>query len=70
MLLSGILPFDDDEDSEIIRQTINDSPDFSDNIWKESISVEAQDLVKKLLHKDSAQRPEIEEVLNHPWFRK
>lgn len=28
LLLSRYLPFDDDDDKEIARQTISDSPDF------------------------------------------
>lgn len=34
LLLSGTLPFDDDDDREIARQTIHDDPDFSYRTWK------------------------------------
>jgi len=34
LLLSGTLPFDDDDDREIARQTIHDDPDFSYKAWK------------------------------------
>jgi serine/threonine protein kinase len=44
LLLSGILPFDNDCDREIVRQTIYDLPDFTHSGWKK-ISKEAIDLV-------------------------
>ncbi len=34
LLLSGTLPFDDDEDREIARQTIHDAVDYSYHVWK------------------------------------
>jgi len=50
LLLSRVLPFDDEDDKEIARQTIQEAPDFSFSPWDEK-SKEAQDLVKKLLEK-------------------
>jgi serine/threonine protein kinase len=34
LLLSRVLPFDDEEDKEIARQTIQDAPDFSFHPWE------------------------------------
>ena len=45
LLLSRVLPFDDEEDKEIARQTIQDAPDFSFDPW-DTISDEAKDIVK------------------------
>lgn len=45
LLLSGTLPFDDDDDREIARQTIYDPVDFSYSIWNE-VSKEAKDIVE------------------------
>ena len=45
LLLSGTLPFDDDDDREIARQTIHDPVDFSYHVWKK-IPDEAKDLIK------------------------
>lgn len=33
LMLSRVLPFDDEEDKEIARQTIQDTPDFSFEPW-------------------------------------
>lgn len=67
LLLCRVLPFDDEEDKEIARQTIQDAPDFSFPPW-DSISPEAQELVKKLLEKNRPKRPSLEETLSHKWF--
>lgn len=40
---------------------------FSGSIWKK-VSVEAKDLVSKMLTKDPKLRPSCKEVLQHPWF--
>lgn len=44
LLLSGTLPFDDDDEKEIVRQTIYDPPDFSHQGWSK-VSKEAIDFV-------------------------
>ena len=44
LLLSGTLPFDDDDDKEIVRQTIYDPPDFTHQGWAK-ISKEAVDFI-------------------------
>ena len=51
LLLSGTLPFDDDDDREIARQTIHDPVDFSYQTWK-SVPDDAKQLIKGLLQKD------------------
>lgn len=45
LLLSRVLPFDDDDDKEIARQTIQDHPDFSFHPW-EKVSTAAQEACK------------------------
>ena len=50
LMLSKVLPFDDDEDKEIARQTIQDAPDFSFEPW-DTVSTPAKDIVRsKLLY--------------------
>ena len=51
LLLSRVLPFDDEEDKEIARQTIQDAPDFSFEPW-DQITDDAKDIVAKLLQKN------------------
>ena len=67
LLLSGCLPFDDEEDKEVARQTMYCDPDFSFEPWDKR-SPEAIDLVKKMLSKNRKKRPSLEEILKHPWF--
>jgi len=69
LLLSGTLPFDDDDDREIARQTIHDEVDFSYHVWKK-VSSEVKTMIKKLLDKDKDKRMKLEEVLQHPWLIK
>lgn len=69
LLLSGTLPFDDDDDREIARQTIHDDVDFSYSVWKK-IGPEVKSMIKKLLEKDKGKRMTLEEVLQHPWILK
>lgn len=66
-MLSRVLPFDDEEDKEIARQTIQDAPDFSFDPW-DKVSSEAKDITKKLLEKNRQKRPSLEETLQHKWF--
>lgn len=69
LLLSGTLPFDDDDDKEIARQTIHDEVDFSYHIWK-SIGDDVKDMIAKLLAKEKEDRMSLEDVLQHPWIVK
>lgn len=66
-MLSRVLPFDDEDDKEIARQTIQDAPDFSFEPW-DQISQPAIDIVRKLLEKNRAKRPSLQETLQHEWF--
>ena len=69
LLLSGTLPFDDDDDREIARQTIHDEVDFSYHIWR-NVDDEIKEMIKRLLEKDRKDRMNLEEVLQHPWIIK
>lgn len=67
LLLSRVLPFDDEDDKEIARQTIQDSPDFNFHPW-EKVSPQAKEVVKALLDKNRHKRASIETVLKMDWF--
>ena len=41
--------------------------DFPDNDWKD-VSVDAKDLIKKMLCVEASERLAIDEVMGHPWF--
>lgn len=67
LLLSRVLPFDDEDDREIARQTIYEPPDFSFHPW-EKVSEAGKDICKRLLEKSRHKRPQLDEVLKHKWF--
>jgi len=67
MLLSRVLPFDDEDDKEIARQTIQDAADFSFHPW-ERVSQPAKDVCQALLEKNRHKRANLERILGMEWF--
>ena len=67
LLLSRVLPFDDEDDKEIARQTIQDAADFTFHPW-ENVSKPAQEVCAILLEKNRHKRSNLETVLNMDWF--
>ena len=67
LLLSRVLPFDEEEDKEIARQTIQDAPDFSFEPW-DQVTDDAKDICKRLLEKNRQKRLSLEDTLQHRWF--
>ena len=66
--MSRVLPFDDEDDKEIARQTIQDPADFSFHPW-ERVSQGAKDVCTVLLDKNRHKRANLERVLNMEWFQ-
>ncbi|CCM04349.1 uncharacterized protein FIBRA_06521 [Fibroporia radiculosa] len=62
-LLTGTLPFDDDDERVMKDKVI--SGVFEDPEW---LSEEARDLVKAVLHVDPEKRLTIAQMLEHGWF--
>lgn len=81
LMLSGTLPFDDQDDREIAKKTIYQEVTLSHHNW-ESVSDDAKDLVLSnsfliefiiiigLLTKNRRDRISLEHVLEHPWIAK
>ena len=67
LLLSRVLPFDDEDDKEIARQTIQDAPDFSFSPW-DKVSKAAISVCTALLEKNRTKRAGLEKVLAMEWF--
>lgn len=67
-MLARVLPFDDEDDREIARQTIQDPPDFSFDPW-DKISKEAKECVKAMLEKNRIKRPKVEELFDMEWLK-
>lgn len=67
LMLGGYLPFSRKSSQPLSYEIQNSSIDFPEKEWS-SVSVEAMNLINRLLHKDPSQRPSAEEVLSNPWF--
>lgn len=65
LLLSRVLPFDDEDDREIARQTIYDPPDFSFHPW-DKITKEGKDICKRTPLPFTFLRPFREEQTQAP----
>jgi len=68
LLIRGKLPFDSKEKREVIEKTLEANVDFSESFWN-TVSSEAQDLIKRMITRDKKQRITVEESLNHNWFK-
>lgn len=62
-LLSGELPFDDDEESVTKGMILRDEPNFPEHVPEP-----AKELIKKLLSKRPLLRPSLSDVLKDPWL--
>ena len=70
LLLSGVLPFDDENDNKAIaRKTVFEKTPFYPSLWNH-ISNEGKDFVDKLLQKEPEDRMKIQEIFEHPWMKK
>mmetsp|Transcript_1474 Transcript_1474/g.1458 ORF Transcript_1474/g.1458 Transcript_1474/m.1458 type:complete len:282 (+) Transcript_1474:361-1206(+) len=69
VLLSGMLPFESNDNKETAKKTIYNQTSFEHPCWQYA-SKEVKHLIKGLLEKDRFQRMSIEEVLTHPWICK
>jgi calcium-dependent protein kinase len=67
MMLSGAPPFHGETRKDVLAMILKGTVSFKQNIWS-MISPEVQDLIRKLLTMNPAQRPGPLEVLSHKWF--
>jgi len=67
-ILTGLYPFVGDTAEEVLRNIAHAHYAVTDDAWK-SLSPEAKDFVRKLLKRDPAERPTIQELREHPWLR-
>lgn len=67
ILLSGKPPFDGEADKEICRKVKEGKYSLAGEEWDE-ISLEAKDLLKKLLTYDPRKRVSCAQALQHEWF--
>ena len=64
-MLTGIYPFDNDQESSLLSSIIHMKP-----VFPCFISSSLKDLLSKMLIKDPDQRITIDEIINHQWFMK
>lgn len=67
LILSGCLPFDDDDDKLTAHNTVYKDPDLYGDHMKD-VSKDALDLIKKCLEKKPSERLKIMKLLEHKWF--
>lgn len=67
LILSGCLPFDDDDDKLTAHNTVYKDPDLYGDHMK-GVSKDAIDLIKQCLEKKPEDRIKIMKVLEHKWF--
>ena len=70
LMLSGTLPFDDEDDNEevIAKLTVYSDVKFPSKLWSKRSPL-VIDLIKKCLTKDPVQRIKIDEILNNSWIK-
>ncbi len=66
-LLSGSLPFDHNDQKELMRMTMEDQLKFELNAW-DKITSTCKNLIIELLKKSALQRISLDEALQHSWF--
>eukprot|EP01117_Protostelium_nocturnum_P005212 TRINITY_DN1897_c0_g1_i1.p1 TRINITY_DN1897_c0_g1~~TRINITY_DN1897_c0_g1_i1.p1 ORF type:complete len:291 (-),score=97.03 TRINITY_DN1897_c0_g1_i1:168-1040(-) len=68
ILLSGEIPFDRKMRFESLQ--LGEHPNFkSDSEALKGISKEGRDLLSKMMQSDPSKRPEMKDLLFHPWFK-
>ena len=66
IMLSGKVPFPGESNKEIIENVMKGDYHFQHEAFK-SVSLQAKDLISKLLVKDVTKRFSAEDAYNHPW---
>jgi 5'-AMP-activated protein kinase catalytic alpha subunit len=64
-MLSGFLPFDDDDTEKLYKKIIDGKfsvPDF--------VSTEARDLLNGIINKNPNKRMNLPQIKQHPWYLK
>ena len=67
VFLCGYPPFEGDDNKEIFRNVLKSPLEFDPEDWN-IVSVQAKDLVSKMLDKDPSTRISAQACLEHPWF--
>ena len=68
VMLCGEPPFYGESDEEIYNQILTSEVKFEQKEW-DDISIEAKDLISKLLNKNNKERLSAVQALQHPWIQ-
>lgn len=68
MMLSGNLPFDAEDDEEILRLARAGKPNFATEQFS-AVGQPVKDLISAMIHVDPKQRMSSEQALEHPWIK-
>ena len=68
IMLSGRLPFNGDNDNQIMNKILTGKFEYKWEGWK-SISTDCKDLINSILNIDTDKRPSTNEILNHRWIK-
>ena len=69
LMLSGHLPFIGNKQDAVARKIVYDDVEFDEDEW-EMRSRKVIDLIEKALEKNPKKRINIDEFLDHPWFKR
>ncbi|OMJ66784.1 hypothetical protein SteCoe_36256 [Stentor coeruleus] len=69
VMLSGLTPFEERKEDEIVVEVATQEVSFESKIWKKT-SPEAVDLIKKMLEKNHENRISAKKIKDHPWIIK
>lgn len=69
VMLSGLTPFEECKEDEIMIEVATQEVSFESKIWKKT-SPEAVDLIKKMLEKKHEKRISAKQIKDHPWIKK
>ena len=67
-MISKTFPFHSQDRKHTFQQIKFKQPDFTDRSFKEDVSPECINFIKKLLEKDPNNRLNVDEALQHPFF--
>lgn len=64
-MIHGTMPFDEEDETKTKWKIVNEEPFYNDDV----VSKDAKDLISQLLCKDPSQRPQLSQVLAHPFLQ-
>lgn len=67
LVMCGKLPFDGDDQNEIIRKTVNSEPMVNPTVWNK-LSKDARDMLMQMLQKNPKIRITARDTLHHPFI--